>query len=148
MKSRFIKILLVLLLILPAFAPWFPHEMIHALHDQHQSHHANKAYADGAEKHHQSKLVHKEQQTPHHPLRLDAVAYFDDYLHSDLQRPDLVVFKAPVRTFLDIDFELAFGFSLEQRSNLAANKNRAPPDWLSARLSHTPLYLSTQRLRI
>lgn len=150
MKTRLINSLLVVLLVLPAFAPWIPHEAVHALHDQHQSHHANNASADGTESHKRAALGHKEQTLGivHHPVSLDAVTYFQDYLHTDLQRRVRVVLKAPAREFQDADLELASGLLQPQRHQLASVIKRAPPDWRSSRPSHTPLYLSTQRLRI
>jgi hypothetical protein len=150
MKTRFITFLLIFLFILPAFAPWFSHGAIHALHDQHQSHHAANTSANSADRRDRVFDGYKKptQNIVHHPETLDAVTYFRDYLHSDLQRPDRVVLKAPAQEFQDFDFELAVSFVQQQGYELAFIQERVPPDWQSLRPSHTPLYLSTQRLRI
>jgi len=141
----------ILLLAFPAFVPWMPHGTIHALHDHSQSHHASNAHTGDAHEHGHTAHEHDQQsaESTHHAINLDVVTYFNDYLHVDLRSADQVVLAAPAQDTQDIDFTLANDL-LPQQFELASVKSRGPPpdyDWRQ-RPSDTPLYLSTQRLRI
>ena len=150
MKKTFITYLLGIQFLLPIFAPWLPHGSLHAIHDQHQSHHADSAYTDKLDRHSHTKRSHEQLAhiSDHHPKILDAVSYFRDYLHVDLQRPDPVALFPPAQEFQDFDSGLAFGLLTQQRYELASIRLYAPPDWLNPKPNHIPLYLSTQRFRI
>ena len=150
MKKSFITYLLVFQFLIPTLAPWFPHGALHAIHDQHQSHHAESTHADkfglqDRAKRGNGQLAHI---GDHHPVNLDAVTYFRDYLHVDLQAPATIALVAPAQEYQDFDFEPGFGLLSQQRYELASIKIHAPPDWRASELNQLPLYLSTQRFRI
>jgi|GEM_PF-804622 hypothetical protein len=137
---------LALLIILPAFTPWMPHGAVHALHDHQATHHSAKDHGHGHEGH-----DHRDAETQasnHHPISFDAITYFSDYLHVDLQNPDQVALKAPAPDTHDIDFLAVAVIEPSHRYELASVQSRAPPDWRRLKPENTPLYLSTQRLRI
>lgn len=144
MKKAFFSVLITLL-VLPAFAPLLPHGAVHALHDHQAKHHGTEDHGHGHEGHDHGV---QSQQAVHHSIHFDAVTYFSDYLHVDLQNPDQVVLKAPAPDTYDIDFKVAVVIESQDRYELASVQSRAPPDWRRHRPDNTPLYLSTQRLRI
>lgn len=143
---------LIMLMALPAALPWMPHEAVHALHDQHANHHESSSHSNDAHHHDNQHMAsgHADHavESIHHEIAVDIVTYFNDYLHVNLQNPDQTAFVAPSQDVQDLDFDITASFLLPQRYELALVQNRAPPDWQSATLNHTPLYLSTQRLRI
>jgi hypothetical protein len=150
MKKSFITYLLVFQFLMPTLAPWFPHGALHAIHDQHQSHHAENTHADKFDLQDRAKRGHGQLAHigDHHPVNLDTVTYFNDYLHADLQAPAPVTLVAPAHDYHDFDFDPAFGLSTQQRYELASIKIHAPPDRRAFEPNQLPLYLSTQRLRI
>ena len=149
MKKLFLTFLLSLF-VLPAFVPWMPHGAVHALHDHQESHHQSQNQPDTTHEHDQADHDHNTQThaSPHHPINLDVITYFSDYLHVDLQSPNQLVLETPVQDAQDIDFTLAVDALPQNRYELTSVQSRAPPDWQRFRPENTPLYLSTQRLRI
>ena len=149
MKNAFFSVLIALL-VLPAFTPWMPHGMVHALHNHQESHHQSRQQADQGHGHDHAAHDHETQTqaSDHHPIILDVVTYFSEYLHVDLQSPDQVVLKAPTPDLHDIVFILPADIKPQHRYEQASAQSRAPPDWRWHRPDNTPLYLSTQRLRI
>ena len=146
MKNAFFLVLIALF-VFPAFTPLMPHEGIHALHDYQTDHHSAKSHGhehDHAAQDHDTKT----QVSDHHPIHFDAATYFSDYLHVDLQSPEQVVLKAPALDSYDIEFTVVAAFEPSHWYELASVQSRAPPDWRRFRPENTPLYLSTQRLRI
>lgn len=145
MKNSFLTIL-IMFFVLPAFTPWLPHGAAHALHDHQAKHHgAEENHSHGYEGHEH----HAEnEQAVHHPIHFDAVTYFSDYLHVDLQSPEQTVLKAPALDTHDIDYPLVAAINPMPRYELASVQSRAPPDMRRLRPDKTPIYLSTQRLRI
>lgn len=139
MKNGFLTIL-ILLFVLPVFTPWLPHGAVHALHDHQAKHH-------GAESHGHGHDVVSEQAV-HHPIHFDAVTYFSDYLHVDLKNAANSVLKAPLLDSHEIDTALAPIYEPLPRYERASVQSRAPPDTRWQRPDKTPIYLSTQRLRI
>ena len=137
--------ILILLFVLPAFTPWLPHGAVHALHDHQAKHHGAESHGHGHEGHDHNEV---KKQAVHHPIQFDAVTYFSDYLHVDLQSPEHSVLKAPVLDTHDIGYTLAAVIYPMPRYELASVQSRAPPDTRRHRPDKTPLYLSTQRLRI
>lgn len=144
MKNGFLTIL-IMLFVLPAFTPWLPHGAVHALHDHQAKHHGAESHGHGHEGHNHDAVS---QQAVHHPIQFDAVSYFSDYLHVDLQSPEQNALKAPALDTHDIDYTLAHVVSLAPRYELTSVQSRAPPDTRRLRPDKTPLYLSTLRLRI
>lgn len=144
MRNGFLTIL-IMLFVLPAFTPWLPHGAVHALHNHQAKHHGEKSHSHGHEGHDH----HTEsEQAVHHPIHFDAVTYFNDYLHVDLQSPDQTALKAPSLDSYDIDYTLTDAINIAPRYKLASVQSRAPPDTRRLRPDKTPLYLTTQRLRI
>lgn len=144
MKNGFLTIL-IMLFVLPAFTPWLPHGAVHALHDHQAKHHGEESHSHGHEGHdHEA----EQGQAVHHPIHFDAVTYFSDYLHVDLQSPDQTALKAPSLDKHDIDYTIAAIIKPMPRYELASVQSRAPPDTRRLRPDKTALYLSTQRLRI
>ena len=140
----------MILLVLPAFTSWMPHGIVHALHDHQESHHQSRQQHDQGHGHSHAAHDHETQTqaSDHHLVNLDAVTYFTDFLHVDLQSPDQVVLKAPTLDLHDMSFILPTDIEPQSRYELASVQSRAPPDWRRHRPDNTPLYLSTQRLRI
>jgi hypothetical protein len=145
MKNIFYSVL-VSLLVLPAFAAWLPHGTMHALHEHQAEHHS----VETSHKHegHDHKVQEQEQEAAHHSITMDVVTYFSEYLHVDLQSPDQITLTAPARDHQDIHFTLMTSLSSQHRQGLTSVHGRATPDWRWHRPNNTPLYLSTQRLRI
>lgn len=141
---------LIALLVLPALTPWMPHGGVHALHDHQEYHHQAREQADQSHGHGHAGHDHtaQTQASDHHPINFDVVTYFSEYLHVDLQNPDQVILKAPVPELNDITFNLPLAIEPPHLYELASAQSRAPPYWLRFRPDNTPLYLTTQRLRI
>lgn len=142
--KNFATFLLIFLLVLPTFASWLPHGAVHALHDQQARHHVQEGHSHGHQGHDHDI---ENQEAVHHPIHLDAVTYFTDYLHVDLQSPGQIVLKAPEQESHDIAFFLPPAFKAH-RYELALFQARSPPDWRRRKSQTTPLYFSTRRIRI
>lgn len=141
MKNGLLTIL-ILLFALPALMPWLSHGSLHALHDHQAQHHGESSHS-----HEHSNSVSAGQSTEH-PSHFDATTYFADYLHVDLQKPEQAFLKAPVLDVYDFDYPVPVAAGLMPRYELASIQSRAPPDTQRTKPDKTPLYLSTQRLRI
>lgn len=144
MKNGFLTFL-VLLFVLPALTPWLPHGSVHALHDHQAQHHEVEAHSHSHDRHDHD---YTDEQADHHAIHFDAVTYFKDYLHIDLQSPDQTVLKAPTLDKQDIDYTIAAVIKPIHRYELVSVQSRAPPDIRRHSPDKSPLYLSTQRLRI
>ena len=144
MKNGSLSIL-ILFLVLPAFTPLLPHGAIHALHNHQAKHHGTENHAHGHEEHNHS---NENKQAAHHPIHFDAVTYFTDYLHVDLQSPEEIILKAPSQNSHDLVYTLAEATTPIARYELSSIQSRAPPDIRWLRPDKMPLYLSTLRLRI
>lgn len=130
-------LVLILFLVLPSLTPWLPHEAVHALHAHQAKHHGAESYGHDA----------ANELAVHHAIQLDAVTYFSDYLHVDLQSPERAVLKHPRLDTQDIVIPAAIIDSIP-RYALASVQSRSSPDTRRQRPDKTPIYLSTQRLRI
>lgn len=144
MKNGFLTIL-IMLFVFPAFTPWLSHGAVHALHDHQAKHHGEESHSHGHEGHDHDA---EKEQAVHHPIHFDAVTYFSEYLHVELKSPEQTVLKAPAQDLHDIDYTLTDAINIAPRYELASVQSRAPPDMRRLRPDKTPLYLSTQRLRI
>ncbi|OUT89446.1 MAG: hypothetical protein CBB87_12365 [Micavibrio sp. TMED27] len=138
-----IRTVLLLLMVMPAFTPWLPHSAVHALHDHQAQHHGAENHGHGHEGH-----DHESKQIIHHAIQFDAASYFSDYLHVELQSPEQLSFEAPVLDTQAIDYTLAKVINPIPSYELISVQSRVPPDARRLRPDKTPLYLSTQRLRI
>ena len=139
---------LIFMMVLPALLPWMPHSSAKSLHIQQEAHHANQHKTHAHSHYHGEDHDSGSDQSMSHSFHADIITYFSDYLHVDLKNPDQAVFKAPSQSIDDIEFLLITSFAPLNRYELASVKSRAPPDWRQVRSENTPLYLSTQRLRI
>jgi hypothetical protein len=144
MKNSLLTLLLMLL-VLPALTAWLPHGSVHALHDHQTEHHQVEGHSHSHDDHDHDC---PDKQADHHPIHFDAVTYFNDYLHIDLQNPNQSVLKAPTIDTQDIDYTLMAVMSPIPRYELASAQSPYPPDIRRHSQDKTPLYLSTQRLRI
>jgi len=143
---------LFLLPALPAFLPWLPHGVAHAVHDYQKSHHqisshsTSQRYGLGNASHGHNEGT---QESLHHVINIDVLTYFSDHLHVDLRSPKPVVLTAPARDSQNIEFLAVANFLPQQGFELAFTQNRGPPDydWRIFR-PDTSLYLTTRRLRI
>lgn len=144
MKNGFLTIL-IMLFALPAFTPWLPHGSVHALHDHQTEHHQVESHGHLHDSHDHGTQT---QVSSHHPINLDAVSYYSDFLHVDLKSPEQIILKAPTLDTQDIDYTFTAVIKPTPRYQLASVQSRAPPDTRRHSPDKTPLYLSTQRLRI
>ncbi|MGH1378733.1 MAG: hypothetical protein ACRBB3_07910 [Alphaproteobacteria bacterium] len=138
MKRSFAT-LLALLMVLPVLLQVMPHDVIHALHKA-QDHHITLEDKD----HHS----HKEHSDDHHAISIDIVTFYDEYLHVDIQSPDNITLSKPTQ---DIDNAIIATYIHERptlRNELSGINSRAPPDHRAFTPDSTPIYLSTERLRI
>jgi hypothetical protein len=140
MKFLFFNLLFVFI-VLPAFIPWLSHESAHALHDQ-----QNHAVEDHVHDQHDHSI--KQQEAVHHPIHVDVITYFSKYLNTDLHVSSKTVLKTAIQDTDAIDFLSVVATAWQSGYGFTVIKSRAPPDTLRLSLSSTPLYLSTQRLRI
>lgn len=139
-----IRTVLLLLMVMPAFTPWLPHGAVHALHDHQTQHHGvEENHGHGHEGH-----DHESKQIVHHAIQFDAASYFSDYLHVELQSPEQLTFEAPTLDTYDIDYTITEVINPIPSYGLISVQSRGPPDARRLRPDKTPLYLSTQRLRI
>lgn len=137
--------LLLMLLVLPALTPWLPHGSVHALHDHQTEHHQVQGHNHSHDNHDHDC---PDKKADHHPIQYDVVSYFNDYLHIDLQTAQNLVLEAPTLDTQDTDYSLTATINSIPRYELASVQSRAPPDMRRHGHYKTPLYLSTQRLRI
>lgn len=144
--KKTLSLLLIALMVMPAFASSLPHDVVHALHVQQVEHRLVGSHDHSHQHSHDSTT--ETQANNHHPIHFDVTTYFSDYLNVDLQRADQGVLIDTEFDIDDIDFTLLPFVKSYQHDDLASNKSRAPPDWRKFRPTKTPPYLSTQRLRI
>lgn len=156
--KKTLSLLLIVLLLSPAFATWLPHDAIHALHKHNIEH-----YVAGSHNHLQQEHGHAHdnksdnlkshdnntntQQSDHHTIHFDLTTYFNDFLNVDLQRTNQTSLDFTNFDLYDIDFAVVIGIKAHDRYDLPPNKTSVPIDWQISSPSN-PLYLSTQRLRI
>jgi hypothetical protein len=138
--KKLLSLMLVCMLVLPALAPWMPHGAMHALHDNHIA-------ADHSFTHTHSHDDHLHSTDTHHPINVDIVSYYKDYLHVDLKKPEKTLTQLPLLDLQHLDILLPLAI-YPVRDTLAYLHNRAPPDYALQQPDKLPLYLSTQRLRI
>jgi hypothetical protein len=137
------------LFVMPAFFVLLPHDIAHALHSGYHQSYEHRDYTQGP-KH----CSHShEEQTPesvHHPIQLDIVTYYNDYLQIDLQSHAQAFLTYPVEYSQDIDSSFPADLLPKQCCNLASlqMQNSPPSDRRESSEQNTSIYLSTQRLRI
>lgn len=158
--KKTLSLLLIVMLVSPAFGAWLPHDAIHALHknnlehfvmgghdhteqeqQEHDHDHENKSQAIKSS----NKHTHL---SDHHPVHFDITTYFSDYLNVDLQRASHTSLDLSDFDLYDIHFELVTNITPHHHYDLPLSKTRFPVDWQAFNSGHTPIYLSTARLRI
>jgi hypothetical protein len=144
--KKIIYTLLIALLILPALVPWMPHGVVHAMQDYQKSHHQTNSQIETTN-HDHANIKHT-QASGHHPIHLDAVTYFSDFLHVDLQTPEQIALKSPNVDSHDFDFPVIADLQITLNYKPDNTHSRAPPDWRHFRPDNIPPYSSTQRIRI
>lgn len=137
------------LIVMPAFFVLLPHNIAHALHAGYHQSYDHRDYTPE-----QEHCSHShEEQTPesvHHPIHLDIVTYYNDYLQIDMQSHAQAFLTYPVEYSQDIDSTLPLNLLPQQCCNLASlqMQNSPPSDRRESSKQNTSIYLSTQRLRI
>jgi hypothetical protein len=140
--KNLIATILLLLFVLPSFAPMMPHDVLQLVHEAQEMHHS----ADTHGHHHTD-----DDNSSNHSVRFDIVTYFDEYLHLDLKQAmqaDLVGQSMIAKgDFTPEPFYLAV-------ASIPSDYTEAigiPPPEVSEQLVQSdkaPVYLSTLRLRI
>lgn len=143
MKNIFVSILIAFMA-MPALAPWFSDGAVHAMHDQQATHHNSEAN----DSHNAHDHLADKQSSVHHPIHFDVVTYFTEFLHVDLKTPNQYILESPSPDAHDIDFATTYIKIPPSRYKIAFVQVNARPDWPWPLSDSTPLYLSTQRLRI
>jgi hypothetical protein len=159
--KRLLSIILIILLVSPAFASWLPHDVVYSLHKNNLEH-----YVTGSHDHSNQRHVHEQSQlehvnnnknhdinqdivlSDHHPVYFDITTYFSDTLGVELQRASLSLPNFTAFDFSDRDFLLATFKKLHLRHDAHPSKSHIPLHWKITNSSHIPLYLATARLRI
>ncbi|MFT6791592.1 MAG: hypothetical protein ACJA04_000796 [Cellvibrionaceae bacterium] len=129
-------------------ASWLPHGVTHTVYNNNIEH-----LLEGSHKHSPHEHNHDNNTDihigDHHPIHIDVVTYFSDYLNADLQRTTLNALDIPSFDVYEVDFfTLASVIEPHHYYDLSLSKSRVPLDWKISSSSNIPLYLSTLRLRI
>ena len=147
MKKCFSRIFLFIMAI-PMFLPFMPHAATESFHAQHEQYHLNNLVENTHNHHYDHSKNHGSDQDLSHGFHIDIVTYFNNYLHVDLQNPDQVVSEISLSNKGNNAFSAVMIAEGQTFYAFASLKNHAPPDWQEVNSKNTPLYLSTQRLRI
>tara|TARA_R110000868_G_scaffold1211_2_gene9376 strand:- start:104342 stop:104770 length:429 start_codon:yes stop_codon:yes gene_type:complete len=141
--KRGLYFILALVILFPAFTQWMPHDSIHAVQQHFSEHHAK---SDDNHIHHNHD--HTENQT--HPLQLDIVSYYNDYLHVDLTVTDNSNTQVNIKKSPDHNNGFVLATISETHRILTSNSVDValPPDMGQYLPYNLPLYLSTQRFRL
>ena len=102
--KKTLSLLLIALMVMPAFASSLPHDVVHALHVQQVEHRLVGSHDHSHQHSHDSTT--ETQANNHHPIHFDVTTYFSDYLNVDLQRADQGVLIDTEFDIDDIDFTL------------------------------------------
>lgn len=146
--KKSLSIFIMALIIMPAFFVLLPHDVAHALHaGYHQSYdHGDNTHG---KKHNSHSHEEQAQESVHHPINLDIVTYYNDYLQIDLQSHAQAFLAYPVEYSQDIDSNFPANLLPQQCCNLASlQMQNSPPSDRRECKQNTSIYLSTQRLRI
>ena len=144
MKNGLLTIL-ILLFVLPVLTPWLPHGFMHDFHHSQVKHHANNSHDHG---HNIQAQTSETAHDDHSAFHIDVVTYFNDYLHVDLPNAQQTYLSAPDLDIQDVDYTVPAVTDFNSPFDIAVYYSRAPPDQFRPFTDKTPLYLSTQRIRI
>lgn len=143
--KRLLGTLLILIMLLPAAAPWLPHGAVEVLHGQ-QDAHASSSHSHS----HDSAFDTSADASSDagHAAHVDAVSFFDS-LHVDLKNPPVTKVSAGASGSQDMPV-IVPGAILSMSLQLAdAQEGQGPPVIAEAApYGGLPVYLATQRLRI
>ena len=142
---------MLVILMLPAFLPFASHDTLHAIHDSHAFHQQDSHNRDGhghQRDHHENDHLNETVTNAHHPIAIDIVSYYSDFLHVDLRQTDSAPLVPVVDLDQDIDYDMTADIAAQSRYELASLRLRAPPDKHVYNQDYSPLYLTTLRLRI
>jgi hypothetical protein len=158
--KKTLSLLLIFLLVSPAFASWLPHSVIHSLHNINIEHLSTGSHHHSPHEHNHDNSTDNSTDNntgyntdlnidDHHPINIDVVTYFSDYLNADLQR---VIPNTLEISSVDVD-QIDFVALVTAIENYRDNDSPPSNSHISSNskifgLSKLPLYLSTQRLRI
>ncbi len=137
----FRQILTVLILgafIFPVFGALGNHSFKHAIHVASEAHHPEKSHEHTAHNHSKP-----ETQTQHHPIDVNFVSYFKDYLHVDLH----ISSQKGNRPVRDVQKKLGNSYVILLGETYSEIMLPFKPEQPAA-LARNDLYLRTQRLRI
>lgn len=145
--KKTLSIFIMALVVMPAFFVFLPHDIAHALHAGYHQSYDHRDYTQG-QKH--CSHSHEEQapESVHHPIQLDIITYYNDYLQIDLQRHAQAFLTYPVEYNQDIELTLHLNLLPQQCCSPASLQNSPPSDWRESKQENTSIYLFTQRLRI
>jgi hypothetical protein len=146
------------LLVSPAFASWLPHGAVHALHENNIKHFLEKSHQhsphqyshdhDNGHHHNHDDNVDADSDN-HHPVHIDIISFYDDYINADLQRLNLNNLHVTAFDFYQVDFFYStLDIALYSDADSLHAKSHPLLDWGAFSSSTAPLYLSTQRLRM
>jgi hypothetical protein len=142
--KNIIAAIILFLFIVPSFAPMMPDNLMRIVHKAQEMHHGIDTG------HHHGE--HHQHDTPSHSMSFDIVTYFDEVLHLDLKQASQADFLSQTSAIsLDISFDPAY-IILATAAIVPdeVKRERIQPDFVN-RLAYsdkTPVYLSTQRMRI
>lgn len=137
--------ILLLLFIMPSFAPMMPDNLMRLVHKAQEMHH-------GIDTDHYHGEQHQDD-APSHLVKFDIMTYFDEVLHLDLKQAsqaDLIIQTATINIDAPPPDPLYFTIAAAAIIPDTSEPERIPPDFVSNRVHSDkfPVYLSTQRLRI
>jgi len=122
----------------PVFASLGSHDFKHAIHVAYEAHHPEKNHEHTTHDH--SNL---ENQAQHHPIDVNRVSYFKDYLHVDLQISSQKAKRLNKKAQKILDNSYVTFLSEAYPEIMLLLKQEQP-----IALARNDLYLRTQRLRI
>jgi hypothetical protein len=151
--KKTLSILLIAILVTPAFAAWLPHDVIYSLHKNNLEHYVigSHSHSNHQHSHEHPQPKHSLQDTDlsqHHPVHFDITTYFSDTLNAELHRTSQNSPDYNALELFDIDFSLVTFIKPRHHYYLFPSKNRIPLHWKIFSTSPIPLYLATARLRI
>lgn len=158
--KKTISLLLIVLLVSPVFVSWLPHSVIHTMHNNNIEHFSAGSHIhpphDNDHAHNHDNITGNNtnnntdlNNNDHHPISIDVVTYFSDYLNADLQRVVPSTLETPPVVLDQFDFvALVTAIENYRVNDFPLSKSHIYSDSKIFGLSKLPLYLSTQRLRI
>ena len=138
MFRRILTLLILGTFMFPVFGTFGSHNFKHAIHVAYEAHHPEKNHKHAAHDHSKP-----ETQMPHHPIDVNLVSYFKDYLHADLQ----ISSQKGNRPVRDVQKKLGNSYVILLGETYSEIMLPFKPEQPAA-LARNDLYLRTQRLRI